>query len=197
MVNCLAVFWGVTVMHHNWSHSSQGIYISSVAASSWSGTLAKHGEARGSVAKLTAGKRLARSDPSWSLWLSLRLIWKPILPFCYPQKTLAVLESDLPVTVVFGRSNSRELPRFLAQVFTAVTYWRLAPDPILANQLLNCVEASETPVLRQMQLLKIQVFRGIFRWRSWKNGVGGWTRHGHCYRKSIWKMCSSNYWNSF
>jgi hypothetical protein len=52
------------------------------------------------------------------------------------------------------------------QVFTAVTYWRLAPDPILANQLLNCVETSEIFVLRQMQLLKIQVFRGIFLWRS-------------------------------
>lgn len=45
----------------------------------------------------------------------------------------------------------------LEAVFTAVTYWRLAPDPILANQLLNCVEASETSVLRQMQLLKIQL----------------------------------------
>ena len=83
-----------------------------------------------------------------------------------------------------------ELPHiFLSlkpQVFTTVTYGRLAPDPILANQLLNCCDA-ETAALRQMQLLKIQVCRGPMEVRP---DMVVATRN-RCGR--MWKMSSSTF----
>lgn len=42
------------------------------------------------------------------------------------------------------------------EVFSAVT-WRVTPDPILANQLLNCAGEAGRSVMRQMQILQIQV----------------------------------------